>query len=171
MDLAWNVSHKLLQIEAYTFLSDVTSLEECDALLCDRCIPDRHTTLALACFYYHRADQRRPERGESMGFLGITKSMEEAGKVILCTDVFYFVRAGRGDGDQSPPGQNNLVGNRKFFHMRTKKKSRTVSAGCETPAQSTFVPLRLMMCFVLFWVYFCVFKNIRKRRDAMTKIF
>lgn len=103
-----------------------------------------------------------------MGFLRITKSMEEAGKVILCTDVFDFVRGSRGDGDQRPPGQNNLVGNRKFFHMRTTttKKSITVSAGCKTPAQSMFVQLLLMMCFVL-----GIFKNIRKHQDAMTNIF
>lgn len=65
-----------------------------------------------------------------MGFLRITKSMEEAGKVILCTDVFYFAWGSRGDGDQSPPGQNNLVRNRKFFHMRTTTKKKIHNCEC-----------------------------------------
>lgn len=39
------------------------------------------------------ADQGRPARGESMRFVRITKSTEEVGKVILCTDVFSFIGA------------------------------------------------------------------------------
>lgn len=33
-----------------------------------------------------------------MGFVRITKSMEEVGKVILCADVFYFSGGGGGVG-------------------------------------------------------------------------
>lgn len=86
-----------------------------------------------------RADQKRPERGESMRFVRITKSMEEVGKVILCTDVFSFIGAtwevGEGGLEstrtEQPGGKlESLIFPRTCwsFNLRTRE-SITVSAG------------------------------------------
>lgn len=107
-----------------------------------------------------------------MGFLGITKSMEEAGKVILCTDVFYFIRGSRGDGDQSLPGQSNLVGSRKFFHENKRQKIYNCECRLRNACAEHVCSIATddRFCFVL-GVLFVFLKNIRKHQDAMTKIF
>lgn len=51
-----------------------------------------------------RAAQRRPQPGESMRFVRVTKSREGVGEGILCTDVFFALTweaggEGRGGGD------------------------------------------------------------------------
>lgn len=97
-----------------------------------------------------------------MRFVRITKSMEEVGKVILCTDVFSFIGAtwevGEGGlestGTEQPGGKpESLIFPRTCwsFNMRTRE-SITVSAGWWWRA---FVPSLLMTRFV-----FSIFNNL-----------
>lgn len=115
-----------------------------------------------------------------MGFVRVTKSMEEVGKVILCTDVFYFVLGNGGGGTRVHQDRTTWqeTGNSEIFEnllkLQHEDKKKIHNCGCRLgellfSSNRKVVLLLLMTCFVL--GVFCIFNNFRKYQDAMNKIF